>query len=362
MARTIFIIIMALLPKCLMADNDTITSAKQPFRQTRKNVYKTVKEINNIDTTYIEPEHYNFTAMLQNTNTYEVYHLRSNSGQTITFAPKPTVKIGPYFGWRWIFAGYTFDISHLAGKTRQEYDLSIYSSKIGIDIFYRKSGDDYRIKNINLNNDIDTDNIKNTPFKGLHVGITGASIYYIFNHRKFSYPAAFSQSTRQKISCGTPLIGIGYTRHSLDFDYQQFINTINQKTPHYQQQADTALMFRKLKYTDISVSGGYAYNLCLTRNLLLAASLSIALGYKHTSGKADKEKFNLRNFATNNLVIDGAARLGIVWNNDKHFAGASLILHSYNSHKPQLTTNNIFGNLNIYTGIKFGKRKSKNKH
>ncbi|MDY6229657.1 MAG: DUF4421 domain-containing protein, partial [Prevotella sp.] len=220
MARTIFIIIIALLPKCLMADNDTITSAKQPFRQTRKNVYKTVKEINNIDTTYIEPEHYNFTAMLQNTNTYEVYHLRSNSGQTITFAPKPTVKIGPYFGWRWIFAGYTFDISHLAGKTRQEYDLSIYSSKIGIDIFYRKSGDDYRIKNINLNNDINTDNIKNTPFKGLHVGITGASIYYIFNHRKFSYPAAFSQSTRQKISCGTPLIGIGYTRHTLDFDYQ----------------------------------------------------------------------------------------------------------------------------------------------
>ena len=121
-------------------------------------------------------------------------------------------------------------------------------------------------------------------------------------------------------------------------------------------------MFRKLKYTDISVSGGYAYNLCLTPNLLLAASLSIALGYKHTSGEADNEKFNLRNFATNNILIDGAARLGIVWNNDKHFAGASLILHSYNSHKPQLTTNNIFGNLNIYTGIKFGKRKNKTKH
>ena len=57
-----------------------------------------LQRFNEIDTSYIEPQKYNFAFMIQNTNTYEVYRLSSSSEQSITFAPEATVRIGPYFG------------------------------------------------------------------------------------------------------------------------------------------------------------------------------------------------------------------------------------------------------------------------
>ena len=205
--------------------------------------------------------------MLQNTNTYEVYRLSSSKEQSITFAPEATVRIGPYFGWRWIFLGYTLDIKLLDfwnknNNPRQEYDLSLYSSMLGLDIYYRKTGNDYKIRQLYLGKDINTDAIRGTDFGGLTSTIKGFNIYYIFNHRRFSYPAAFSQSTIQRRSAGSPLLGIGYTQHSLDVNWGELNKVISN---HLGSQVpsnpiDSTLMFSEVKYTDISISGGYAYN------------------------------------------------------------------------------------------------------
>ena len=50
---------------------------------------KFFREFNVTDSSYIEPQHYNYTVMLQNTNTYEEYTLSSKEGQRISFAPDP---------------------------------------------------------------------------------------------------------------------------------------------------------------------------------------------------------------------------------------------------------------------------------
>ena len=71
------------------------------------------REFNTTDSSYIEDQHYNYTVMLQNTNTYEIYTLRNKEGQSITFAPDPSWRLGPYLGWRWVFLGYTFDLKHI---------------------------------------------------------------------------------------------------------------------------------------------------------------------------------------------------------------------------------------------------------
>ena len=47
---------------------------------------------------------------------------------------------------------------------------------------------------------------------------------------------------------------------------------------------DSTLMFSEVKYTDVSVSGGYAYNWVFARNWVLAGSVSLALAYKRSSG------------------------------------------------------------------------------
>lgn len=79
---------------------------------------KFFREFNVTDSSYIEPQHYNYTVMLQNTNTYEEYTLSSKEGQRISFAPDPTFRLGPYLGWRWVFLGYTVDLKHINASSQ----------------------------------------------------------------------------------------------------------------------------------------------------------------------------------------------------------------------------------------------------
>lgn len=330
------------------------------FRRIGKVFTKIFKGFNDIDENYIEPQRYNYTVMLQNTNTYEIYELKSKSGQSIRFAPKTAVKLGPYVGWRWIFLGYTFDIGHISNdKNKKEFELSLYSSVFGVDLYYRKTGNDYRIREADFGKDVDTGALKGVPFSGLSVGIKGFDIYYIFNHRKFSYPAAFSQSTCQRRSCGSPLVGIGYTSHTINLDYNMLKNVVESKFKETSQNVtlDPDLMFDKVRYASYSISGGYAYNWVFARNWLFAASLSAALAYKKSEGdlKGDHEFF-LKGFDFKDINIDGIGRFGLVWNNAKFYAGSSLVLHSYNYRKEQFSTNNVFGSFNIYFGINVGKK------
>lgn len=332
------------------------------FRRIGDAFTKVFKGFNTIDRRYIEPQHYNYTLMLQNTNTYEIYKLSSKSGQSVTFAPKPTYRIGPYIGWRWVFLGYTFDIKNLnTSKRKTEVDLSLYSSLFGIDLYYRKTGDDYRIREAHLSDATERYELKGVPFSGLSASIKGFDVYYIFNHKKFSYPAAFSQSTNQRRSAGSPLLGIGYTTHNLKLDTEQLKDVVESVTDKNGNSVklDSGLMFKQVRYSSYSVSGGYAYNWVFAKNWLFAASLSMALAYKKSNGdlgSGRKSSLAIGNFNFDDINLDGIGRFGVVWNNTKYYAGMSTIIHSFNYRKSQFSTNNVFGSLNFYVGINIGRK------
>lgn len=359
MRHALLLCLLPLMVQSVCANNDSIPHKKSFPQRVMGTLYSFVKEFSRLDTNYVEPQHYNFTVMLQNTNTYEIYRLQSRAGHSITFNPKPSIKLGPYVGWRWVFLGYTIDLTNLhEGNHKREFDLSIYSSQIGIDLFYRKTGNDYRIRKMNLGDDIDTSPLQNVSYDGLSASIKGFNLYYIFNHRKFSYPAAFSQSTVQRRSCGSPLMGIGYTRHTLSVDWNKLNSIVSE---HLNQdiaiaRLDSSLTFGKIRYTDVSLSGGYGYNWVFAHNWLFASSLSIAIAYKHTSSETRRQHFSLKDFQLDNFNLDGVGRFGIVWNNTKWYAGANAIFHSYNYRKKQFSTNNFFGNVNVYVGFNFGRR------
>jgi len=332
------------------------------FRRIGNAFTKVFKDFNTIDKNYIEPQHYNYTLMIQNTNTYEIYKLTSKSGQSITFAPKPTYRIGPYIGWRWIFLGYTFDLKNLnTSKRKTEIDLSLYSSLFGIDLYYRKTGDDYRIREAYLSDATGRHELSGVPFSGLSANIKGFDVYYIFNHKKFSYPAAFSQSTNQRRSAGSPLLGIGYTSHNLKLDTEKLKDVVENVTDKNGESVklDSGLMFKQVRYTSYSISGGYAYNWVFSKNWLFAASLSLALAYKKSDGDIKEERkpsFAIGGFNFDDLNFDGIGRFGVVWNNTKYYAGMSTIIHSFNYRKSQFSTNNVFGSLNFYVGINIGRK------
>ena len=316
-------------------------------------IRRTVREFDRLNDEYIEPQHYEFTVMGQITRTYESFILSSN-GQQIKLSPDGLTKIGPYFGWRWFFLGYTFDIKNIGfsqSGLRKEFDLSIYSSQVGVDIFYRRTGNDYKIRDVRLGYGMNGDLFEGVPFDGVNVGITGASAYYIFNHGRFSYPAAFSQSTCQKISCGSWMAGIGFTRNTLDMDYDKLQTTLKSRMDRSQElKLDSGLMFKDIKYSDFMISGGYAYNWVFAKNWLFCASAQLALCYKSSYGEIADEK---KGFSFDKVNMDGIGRFGMVYNNTRWYAGWSAILRTNNYRTSRFTANNIFGSFNAYIGYNF---------
>ena len=322
-------------------------------RHTGRKIRKEVKDFNAIDTTYISPNLYNLAFMLEHSTWYEHYRLGNNSSndrQSLNFSPTLGTKLGIYFGWRWIFLGYTFDVEDLFGGNKnkpkkKEMSLNIYSSKFGIDLYYRKTGSDFKLRShegFNLNAPI-----RNIGFDGLESRIKGLNAYWIFNHRKFSYPAAYSQSTNQRRSAGSFMAGFSYSQHRITFDY-------NKLPPSMLNQLNANLLFSHIKYSDYSLGFGYGYNWVFAKNWVSNLSLLPGIGYKKS--RVDDNDFKNDHWIKD-INFDLITRAGIVYNNSKYFVGASVVLHTYDYRKPNLSVTNSFGTLRIYAGFNFWKKK-----
>lgn len=262
-----------------------------------------------------------------------------------------------------MFLGYAIDLKNIgfgsSHSPKKGFSMSLYSSLLGIDLFWRQTGNDYHIKSFYLGDGIDTSPVKGVDFDGVKSSVKGFNLYYIFNHRKFSYPAAYAQSTVQRKSAGSWLAGIGYTRHTLEVDWEKLEDVVVDKMGEkFGGDIDNKLRFGTVKYTDVSGSCGYAYNWVFAKDFLFNASLSMALAYNQSMADVEREENKkTREFSFRNFNLDGIGRFALVWNNTHWYAGASAILHTYNYKKDRFSTNNSFGELNLYVGVNFGRKR-----
>lgn len=324
-----------------------------------------IRDLNSIDTAYITPQLYNWAFMVQNTTTFDYFEIQSTAKQqTLRLAPNPTFRLGGYFGWRWLFLGYTFDIGGLLGsdddkKRKTEFDLSLYTSRIGLDFYFRDTGNNFLIRNLGdfFTKDDPRPADLSDEFEGLHIRTRGFNVYYIFNHHHFSYPAAFSQSTVQRRSCGTFKLGFSFTHHHVSFDASAFDERLAQRM-------DESMFFNFVKYNDYELNFGYAYNWVFRKNWLLCLSVSPGLGYNVTYYNKEKDDgtalvpHSFLDFHRNRVNIDGILRLGLVYNNTKYFAGLSFIWRTFNFKNDYVNLNNSFGSLNLYVGLNFLRKKN----
>ena len=322
-------------------------------RHTGRKIRKVGKEFNAVDTTFISPNLYNLAFMLEHSSWYEYYRLGSNSNngeQSISFSPNANFKLGVYFGWRWIFLGYSFDVKDIFGghknkAKKTEMALNLYSSKFGVDLYWRKTGSDFKIRSYNgfqLNTPT-----KNMDFNGFQSKIKGLNAYWIFNYKRFSYPAAYSQSTNQRKSAGSLMAGFSYSQHNISFDYDKLPTEMRD-------QLHNALLFKKVKYSDYSLCLGYGYNWVFAENWVSNLSLLPAIAYK-------KSKINdtpqPHTHWIKDINFDLITRASIVYNNSKYFAGAALVMHTYDYRKEDFSLTNTFGTLRVYVGLNFWKKK-----
>lgn len=305
-----------------------------------------------VDTAYITPAKYNFSSMVQASN-YLNYYRFSASGddgntQTINLITKPRLKLGPYLGWRWAFYGYQFDILRTGTSNKSSgYNISLYSSAFGIDYIREKNSGDFTVSS--TSGFPGSKDFRDVHFDGMSTYTSNLNVYYIFNHHRFSYPAAFSQTTQQRRSSGSWKLGFLYSHQKIDYDFTRLAQSLLASDTTGLQMHE-GLMKGKINYYDYSVNFGYSYNWVPARNLLAAVSLAPALGYKFSKGQNISHR---EIFSSRNINFDIVSRIGFVWNTGKIFAGASAIIHAYHYHKPQFSVSNGITVVNIYAGINF---------
>lgn len=345
---------------------DTIHNTQEDtteVRLERKNIFTKARDLlvwyldtYSYDTTYISPSQYYYTLMIQHSADFASYTIRNtseNNPQKLRFAPDHSYHLGAYFGWHGLFLGLSINMSELfsdrkGSNKKTEYFLNLYGNKIGGDIFFRRTGNDFKIRTASgfYHNEEKYD-FSGFDFEGIAVKSMGFNVYYVFNNDHFSYPAAYAQTTVQKISRGTLVAGISCSRHSLDFDHTRLPEEI-------QYTLSDDLKFRHVKYTDINVNFGYAFNWVFAKNWLLAVAFTPAVAYKTSDIKVEESTYNK---FTNKFNLDFITRVGLVYNNNKYFAGISSVSHIYQYHQKNFALTDNFGVFHIYAGFNFKRRK-----
>ena len=187
--------------------------------------------------------------------------------------------------------------SKTAGKI-PDYDLNLncYGPRFGFDFIYQDA------KNFTGHYEQDgMERIKLTDGM-LQMQTLNLNAYYAFNHRRFSYPAAFSQSYIQRRSAGSFLLAA---------------SAMGQRaTLNGEQQS-------KMEMTNIGIGAGYGYNFVPARGWLLHISaLPTIILYSKASLSVDEESMSL-SYHFPEYIFTGRWAAVYQWSNK--FLGMSMV-------------------------------------
>ena len=278
----------------------------------------------NYDTAYISrPVGTKWTAMVKPLFSYSqldfsgilVYHDEdTNEDEYVHFKSKLDSDINPklsfsisYLG---LSAGTSFSLNGVTGQGRKadaDLTFSSYDNSFGIDfaINYFKSFTgtyDFWDDSLHLHVLIPREYVTQITLD--------LNFYYAFNHKRFSYPAAFSQSYIQKKSAGSLLLGGSlHVNQILTGDSTQHTEIFS------------------LENYSLGLGIGYAYNLVISKNLLFHLS---ALPYVVLDGGTSLrhlQQGKLEGVKTDFPEMYVIVRNAIIYNYKKWFFGTNLQLN-----------------------------------
>ena len=188
-----------------------------------------------------------------------------------------------------------------------EFNLNYYSNRLSLDFSYQRSE--------SLAGDIIGDRGEQQLLtEDLTQKVLNMVGYYAFNHRRFSFPAAFTQSYIQRRSAGSWLAGISYQGGSI-----QTTDKLKERNPNA---PDV-----RIYVGHIGIGGGYGYNWVLGKKWLLHFSMLptfVVYNRNNMTVNGDRKKAKQMRF---NMIFN--ERLAVVHNfSPRYFAGATLVMNN----------------------------------
>ncbi len=230
--------------------------------------------------------------------------------------------------YRGISAGLSVNPSSLSGKNHDyELNINLYSNRYSIDFTY------HRAKTLSGNIERNGSHILEKDHVNMNM-ITLAG-YFTFNYKRFSYPAAFTQSYIQKRSVGSWLAG---------FSYQGGIIKTADEIPAFIPEA-------RIYVGHFGLGGGYAYNLVVGKKWLFHISLLPTLViYNRSNITLDGERKDIYTKFPDMIFNEHAA---IIYNfSHRYFAGATLVVNNTLYNDNAVTINQNKWRTRIFLGMR----------
>lgn len=203
--------------------------------------------------------------------------------------------------YRGLSLGLSLNPAKLAGKNK-DYELNVnsYGNRMGFDIVYLESATYHGSQTIGGETaDIDKGDVEQ---RALNV-----NFYYAFNSRRFSFPAAFSQSYIQLKSAGSWIVGASA-------DLQQTDICASEATRGH------AVSIRLVEF---AVGGGYGYNYVpSSRWLFHWSALPTLTVVSHDNVTRDGQRQNMK-YSFPGAIITGRVAATYSWGNK--FLGLAMV-------------------------------------
>ena len=294
----------------LTISNETFAQSRhQQMKAKVDSVLSTRYYKTSYDTNYVVRPEGSLTLKLRVNQSGDDFHVKGNKDGVSSKADlktnfKTTVSIGA--SYRGISASLSLNPAKMRGDYNDyEFNLAYYSSSLSLDASYHRSA--------TLAGDIHRgDAIEHLESGDVKLKMANLAGYYVFNHRRFSYPAAFTQSYIQRRSAGSWLAGISYQGGSIE--------TTEELKARYSNALDIHIHIGLL-----GLGGGYAYNWVLGKKWLIHFSfLPTFVVYNHNYMTVNGVRRNAQHFHPSMIFNERAA---IVYNfSPRFFAGATLTM------------------------------------
>lgn len=263
------------------------------------------------DTNYVVRPEGRLTLKMRLNQTGNTFHAKGTvnniySKADLSTSHKTTVSIGA--SYRGISAALAINPAKLSGAYKDyEFNLNYYSSSISIDFSYQRSE--------SLSGDVWRDDNKSQLESGdVTLKVINLAGYYTFNHRRFSFPAAFNQSYIQRQSAGSWLVGVSYQGGSIKTNDE--LKSRNPNAPDV-----------SIDVGHFGIGGGYGYNWVLGKRWLLHFSmLPTFVVYNRNKFTVNDELKKAKHMRFNMIFNE---RVAIVRNfSSRYFAGATLVMNN----------------------------------
>ncbi len=220
----------------------------------------------------------------------------------------------------------------LAGRySDYEFNFNSYGRRFGFDVIYQSAKNFtgwhnqegmQRMQRIQL------------PDGMLAVRTLNLNAFYTLNHRRFSYPAAFTQSYLQRRSAGSLLLAASAMGQRATLDGEQPM---------------------RLAITNVSLGAGYAYNYVPAQGWLLHISaVPTFVVFSNTSFTFGDAHVPLR-YHFPEVIVTGRGAIVRHWRNT--YLGISMVYNYANNGSPSsLAIHNSKWRIRTFLGIRLGKR------